>query len=328
MMYRTTSYASNTFDAFWFEKNLQGDIVAVYNNAGTKVATYNYSDAWGNHSVSYSGGGATTAVQYNPFRYRGYYYDTDLGMYYLQSRYYDSKVCRFINADGYVSTGQGLTGNNMFVYCGNNPVARADASGTAWYDVVYDWVNTIAGFLNPVSTLTAVGAVAIAAAQGRWSDLENDYNKGCLNPFNTDESVALISNVLSFYKGSTVIKQNIDPDGACSILGTIWLGASYDNSDPSDVDALNHEFGHSVQERLLGPAYLTTIAIPSLAYNFYDKATGGQDIDYYSTPWERTAEFLGNAQNSSSYKPNSMGWAITENILGPVVIPFYFMFGY
>ena len=53
-------------------------IVAVYNNVGTKVATYNYSDAWGNHLVSYSYGGSSTGAQYNPFRYRGYYYDTDL----------------------------------------------------------------------------------------------------------------------------------------------------------------------------------------------------------------------------------------------------------
>ena len=110
MLYRTPSYATNTFDVFWYEKNLQGDIVAVYNSSGTKLVSYNYTDAWGNHSISYSNGGASTGAQYNPFRYRGYYYDTDLYMYYLQSRYYDAKICRFISADGYVSTGQGDLG--------------------------------------------------------------------------------------------------------------------------------------------------------------------------------------------------------------------------
>ena len=129
MMYRTTSYAKDQWDVFWFEKNLQGDVVAVYNSSGTKVVTYTYSDAWGNHSVSYTNSGASTGAAYNPFRYRGYYYDVDLGMYYLQSRYYDAKICRFINADGYVSTGQGLIGNNMFAYCGNNPVNYVDYSG-------------------------------------------------------------------------------------------------------------------------------------------------------------------------------------------------------
>ena len=129
MMYRTTSYAKDVWDTFWYEKNLQGDIIAIYNASGTKVATYTYSDAWGNHSVSYSNGGGSTGAQYNPFRYRGYYYDSDLGMYYLQSRYYDAKICRFISADGYVSTGQGILGNNMFAYCGNNPVNHVDPTG-------------------------------------------------------------------------------------------------------------------------------------------------------------------------------------------------------
>ena len=58
----------------------------------------------------------------NPIRYRGYYYDSEIGMYYLQSRYYNPQVGRFINADGYVSTGQDVTGYNMFAYCSNNPV--------------------------------------------------------------------------------------------------------------------------------------------------------------------------------------------------------------
>ena len=135
MMYRTDSYAEDKFDLFWFEKNLQGDIVAVYDNNGAKVVTYMYNDAWGNHLVSYSNGGASTGAQYNPFRYRGYYYDPDLGMYYLQSRYYDAKICRFINADGYVSTGQGILGNNMYAYCGNNPVMRVDHTGEVWWVV-------------------------------------------------------------------------------------------------------------------------------------------------------------------------------------------------
>ena len=129
MMYRTTSYAEDQWDVFWYEKNLQGDIVAVYNSSGQQVATYSYNDAWGNHTVSYSNNGASTGAIYNPFRYRGYYYDTDLEMYYLQSRYYDAKICRFINADGYVSTGQGILGNNMFAYCNNNPVNYVDPFG-------------------------------------------------------------------------------------------------------------------------------------------------------------------------------------------------------
>ena len=65
----------------------------------------------------------------NPFRYRGYMYDEESGLYYLQSRYYDPVTGRFVNADGFVSTGQGLMGNNMFAYCNDNPVMFVDPTG-------------------------------------------------------------------------------------------------------------------------------------------------------------------------------------------------------
>jgi RHS repeat-associated protein len=72
----------------------------------------------------------------NPLRYRGYVYDTETGLYYLQSRYYDPEICRFINADGYASTGQGLLGGNAFAYCENEPVKRDDARGHFWNVVI------------------------------------------------------------------------------------------------------------------------------------------------------------------------------------------------
>ena len=59
----------------------------------------------------------------------------ETGFYYLQSRYYDTEVCRFINADGYLSTGQGVLGNNMYAYCGNNPVIRKDPNGQEWFTI-------------------------------------------------------------------------------------------------------------------------------------------------------------------------------------------------
>ena len=130
MMFRKTSYAEGEFDVYWFTKNLQGDILSVYNESGQQVAYYSYSDAWGNHTAYVT----TTAIegaQYNPFRYRGYYYDTDLGMYYLQSRYYDAKICRFINADSALYGT--MLGYNLFAYCENNPITRADPTGRFWF---------------------------------------------------------------------------------------------------------------------------------------------------------------------------------------------------
>lgn len=90
---------------------------------GSTAASYVY-DAWGN-VISSSG----TMASINPIRYRGYYYDTETGLYYLGSRYYDPAVKRFVNADRYASTGQGFVGYNMFAYCLNNPVCYYDSAG-------------------------------------------------------------------------------------------------------------------------------------------------------------------------------------------------------
>ena len=113
---------------YYYATNLQGDVVAILNASGTAVVTYTY-DAWGK-LLSTGGDLATTLGVLNPLRYRGYVYDVETELYYLQSRYYDPEMGRFISADALVSTGQGLLGNNMFAYCRNNPVCRKDITGT------------------------------------------------------------------------------------------------------------------------------------------------------------------------------------------------------
>ena len=88
----------------------QNDIVGLMDESGVRVVEYIY-DAWGK-LISTTGTLATTLGADNPFRYRGYYYDTETGLYYLTTRYYDPEVCRFISADVYMSTGQGVLGGN------------------------------------------------------------------------------------------------------------------------------------------------------------------------------------------------------------------------
>ena len=135
----TTGKSSSA--VYFVTTNSQGDVIGLYNNKGVKVAAYDY-DSWGNATVyevtqDENGNNVHTVVTeetdhisyVNPIRYRGYYYDSDLGLYYLQSRYYDSTVGRFINADGYITTGQGVLSYNMFVYCLNNPVLLYDPNG-------------------------------------------------------------------------------------------------------------------------------------------------------------------------------------------------------
>ena len=114
-------------DVCYYVFNLQGDITGIRKADGWDAASYSY-DAWGNPTGIYDD--YTTLATLNPFRYRGYFYDEETGFYYLQSRYYDPEVGRFINSDRYVSTGQGVLGYNQFAYCLNNPIRFLDDSGS------------------------------------------------------------------------------------------------------------------------------------------------------------------------------------------------------
>ena len=237
------------------------------------------------------------------------------------NKYYDAAIGRFINADaiGYLGANGNLNSYNLYAYCSNNPVMYTDPSGHAWYDTLWNWLNTINGVLNPTSKITALGSIVVAAADGRWDDIIFDWENGCLNLFNQSENIALKAKVVSFYKGSTIIKQNFV--GTCSVFGTVWAESNTSST------ILKHEYGHSIQEGFLGLSYLVSVAIPSVAYYWYDVKTNGSSQDYYSTPWERTADWLGGV-NRGNYKTGSLAWGITENLFGPIIIPFYFAFGF
>ena len=124
-------------------KCLQSDVVKILNTSGAVVASYTY-DAWGKVTASGSIG------QINPIRYRGYYYDTDTGFYYLQSRYYDPAIKRFISADDTDNLGanRDFTSLNLYAYCGNNPIMRYDPYGYAWYHTV---LNNLKGKMHRFS---------------------------------------------------------------------------------------------------------------------------------------------------------------------------------
>ena len=91
------------------------------------MVEYTY-DSWGK-LISTTGSLATTLGANQPFRYRGYVYDTETQWYYLQSRYYDPNTCRFISSDVYLSTGQGVIGHNSYAYCNNSPLKSVDSDG-------------------------------------------------------------------------------------------------------------------------------------------------------------------------------------------------------
>lgn len=146
-------------DVYFYRRDAQGNIRAILDNRGGVVVQYKY-DAWGNHLVLDDAGAVitdTTNIGYlNPFRYRGYYYSQDLGLYYLKSRFYDPVTSRFISPDAtsYLAPDV-INGLNLYAYCNNNPVMNVDPEGHAWWE----WLVAVA-----VVVVCAVAAVATAGA--------------------------------------------------------------------------------------------------------------------------------------------------------------------
>ena len=151
-----------------------GDVMEILDSSGNAVVSYLY-DAWG-APISITGPMASTLGIQNPIRYRGYYYDTETGLYYLQSRYYDPVVGRFINADNQLSASSDVTGMNLFVYCGNNPINRYDPTGTDWVfnGVTYVYDGSIADFHRAEAGLSPLAYErAVAEERAKFAAIDN-----------------------------------------------------------------------------------------------------------------------------------------------------------
>ena len=141
-LYAVSYKANSSTDAvtYYFAHNWRGDITSIYDAGGNVVAKYEYDD-WGNVlTVTDANNKSITDKNHianlNPFRYRSYYYDSESGLYYLMSRYYDPVTHRFVNADGYFQSGDGILDTNMNAYCQNNPIMNSDPTGNHPSDVI------------------------------------------------------------------------------------------------------------------------------------------------------------------------------------------------
>ena len=166
-----TSFSYNG-TMYFYVKNLQGDVIRIIDLAGTEVASYVY-DAWGNIKDTK---GEPTIREINPIRYRGYVYDTETSLYYLQSRYYDPFTGRFLNADVYADTQSGTPlSTNMFAYCENNPIISADYNGKELISLA------VFGFIMAVSLGVGLATIAVVntpSFKKGWSDLCNNIGRG------------------------------------------------------------------------------------------------------------------------------------------------------
>ena len=152
VVYNGTAYA--------YVKSLQGDIVAILDENGNTVVSYGY-DAWG-APLWCTGELAETLGTVQPFRYRGYVFDEETGLYYLRSRYYNPWWGRFVNADAEIAVEAKLWDAKLFLYCANNPVRYTDDGGNSFWDVLADCGKA----LLVAAVVVAVVAVVIAATGG------------------------------------------------------------------------------------------------------------------------------------------------------------------
>ena len=210
MIYKHGSEA----ELYYYLVNAQGDVAAILDSSGTMVASYNYN-AWGSCTVYNSSDAAIGDL--NPLRYRGYYYDAETGFYYLQSRYYDPAICRFINADGLFT--DGFIGANLFAYCANNPVNTVDPTGN------FAITATVALITFGVALVATALAVGISSSPGFQGALD-DACKTAVSAVNTAVSagrsaVSAVSDALTKQKAkrNNTVYRLVDADGQVQYVG-------------------------------------------------------------------------------------------------------------
>ena len=300
-----TGTAAAVTKSYLYRKNALGDIDAIYDTDMNLVGEYVY-DAWGNCTIEAAGTDNLAIMQLNPFRYRGYYWDKELNLYYLQTRYYDPETGRFINADCITYSAPIIVnGLNLYSYCANNPILRFDPNGNSFWKNVGKVIGGAllllagaatalltlpiavsvpgCGFLTQVGFSTAsYGGLMIGSVFD--SQIQADMDEIGWNPFNKNENAVLNSTKVSFYKGIPIFRKEAGFRSGSFLCILLARG--------DDVNDLRHEWGHTIQQGILGAVrYGLMIGIPS--WQSWGKK------DYYDKPWEVTADYFGGVEGRS-----------------------------
>jgi len=202
-----------------------------------------------------TGSDGSTLRQINPLTYRGYVYDKETKLYYLQSRYYNRTSGRFINADAFTSTGQGLLGNNMFAYCGNNPVVRQDLNGMSF--------SIIIGINGLIFNWGGMYSINFVSTKENWGLQYSYYNP-------EDEEISEKENVVLGYDvGIYVGIQYTEKDNmreleglAEAVGGDVFLGLDFLLDENSEY--FGWQFGGNTSSANVHSIYTNTETIFSV----------------------------------------------------------------
>ena len=210
---------------YYFLKNLQGDVIAITDKNGATVAKYRY-DAWGACAITLDDP-ETGIAAINPFRYRGYYYDTEIGLYYVSSRYYDSEIGRWINADSveWLSTNGKILGTNLFVYCQNDCVNNSDETGFGGVDALLNALSTCIDVITKIIDM-----------------IGNSYNKQrkaleTTVKLLTKKQTRTLSNIKALQNQTSSLSKKLGWIGYGITFLTIVIGFAVSYKTGSDIDS-------------------------------------------------------------------------------------------
>ena len=237
--YLYDSQGGNT-GSYTYRKNLFGDITAIYQGA-TCVAKYKY-DAWGNCTVCNPDGTANTSASFigniNPFRYRGYYWDKDLQLYNLQTRWYDPAIGRFISPDSieYLDP-ESFGGLNLYGYCLNNPIMYVDPSGHFAITLSTILTAAIIGFaMGTVSGAMYGGLTAMANGQDVWNAIWIGAISGAI--MGTGAGIASLF-IAPIIVGETVILSGVTLTSSTALLAGVGIAFTSGAVGGATSDVLN-----------------------------------------------------------------------------------------
>ena len=209
---------------YLFRKNVFGDVTHIYDTEGNLKARYVY-DAWGNHKVVDMDENDPIG-EINPIRYRSYYYDDEIGLYYLRARYYDPETGRFISQDNisYLDP-EHLMGLNLYAYCGNNPITSKDPDGCSWksfWNGVGNWFKKIGNaIVTSIEAEIGAGPGISLSAENIGFDYYTDYTTiGYADGTTYTSNNATVSVGIGIVGYESTYKHPVE-------TGTKWVSDSY-----------------------------------------------------------------------------------------------------